>query len=136
MLARSSARPDRLAQLTGPADAPLADLNGWDVPAAWEDAPPPDEELTGPAPDPYCAPPDGADAWAADIPADLLFEYLATIEPAPVPEVLPAGPMPRKRRAGCRVRGWRCRRRPAALCGAGRARERHLDRRAGPGHRR
>ena len=95
MLARSSAPPAWLAQLTGPADAPLADLDGWDVPAAWEDAPPPDEKLTGPAPDPYCDPPDGADAWAADIPADLLSEYLATIEPAPVPEVLQAGPMPR-----------------------------------------
>ncbi len=94
MLARSSAPPSRPAQLAGPAGAPLADPDGWDVPVGWEAVPPLDEEPGGPVPDPYCGPPDGADAWAADVPADLPFEYLAAMDPAPVPEDLPAGPAP------------------------------------------
>src|SRR5262249_18033648 len=54
---------------------------GWDDPADWDSSPPDgdavpptDEELCGLPPDPYCDPPDGADAWATDIPADLLFQ--------------------------------------------------------------
>src|SRR5262249_56035450 len=33
-----------------------------------------------------CGPPDGADAWLADLPAELLAEYLAATQPSPCPE--------------------------------------------------
>jgi len=87
MQSRASAPPAARARLTGPAG---------DDPAGWEPAPPTEEELCGLAPDPDSDPPDGADAWAADVPADLLFEYLAAREPARVPEALPAGVLPRE----------------------------------------
>jgi hypothetical protein len=88
------AAPARLAsldeaELTNPvswnAPAPV----GWDDAADWDAVPPTEEELCGLAPGPYCDPPDGADAWAAD----LLIEPLITTEP--VPEALPAGILPR-----------------------------------------
>src|SRR5215467_11713263 len=92
-----SAPPAAPARLTGLDEAQLADPVGWDAPApvGWDDAadwdavPPTEEELCGLAPDPYCDPPDGADAWAAD----LLIESLTITEP--VPEALPAGILPR-----------------------------------------
>lgn len=98
----SPAAPARLAVL---AAARLTAPGGWDAPAsAWDDpadwdgarpgwdaAPPTDEELWGLAPDPYCDPPDGADAWAADVPADLRSPCLTATEPAPVCEAWPGG---------------------------------------------
>ena len=42
--------------------------------------PPDDWELDELVPDPRCGPPDGADAWLADLPAELLFEYIAATE--------------------------------------------------------
>ena len=92
-----SAPPAAPARLSSLDEAQLAGPVGWDasVPIGWGDAvdwdavPPTEEELCGLAPDPYCDPADGADAWAAD----LLTEPLITTEPAP--EALPAGILPR-----------------------------------------
>lgn len=57
-----------------------------------DDAPDPpvpaDEAVWGPPPDPYSGPPDGKDAWLADVPCDLLDEYLqATRAPLPAAEL-------------------------------------------------
>jgi Domain of unknown function (DUF222) len=84
------------ARLANRVAAPLAGLGGWDVPAGWGEVAPWDEACGGPDIDPYSGPPDGADAWAADVPSDVLAGRLAAMEPAPVREVLPAGPMPRE----------------------------------------
>ncbi len=93
----ASAPPAALARLTGRVGAGPAAPAGWDDPDDWGPAPPTDEELSGLAPNPYSDPPDGADvdAWAADVPADLLIEYLTAMEPAPVPQAWPAGVLPR-----------------------------------------
>ena len=93
----SPAAPARLAVL---AAARLTDPGGWDAPAAawdepadwdaalpgWDAAPPTDEELCELVPDPYCDPPDGADAWTEDVLADLRSPCLTATEPAPVRE--------------------------------------------------
>ena len=47
--------------------------------------PPDDWELDELVPGPRCGPPDGADAWLADLPAELLFEYLAATRGPAVP---------------------------------------------------
>jgi hypothetical protein len=65
-------------------------LAGWDDAADWDAVPPTEEELCGLAPDPYCDPPDGTDAWAAD----LQIESFTASQPVPVPEALPAGILP------------------------------------------
>ncbi|HEY6280095.1 MAG TPA: HNH endonuclease signature motif containing protein [Streptosporangiaceae bacterium] len=66
-----------------------------------EPRPPTFEEWYGLAPDPDADPPDGPDAWLADLPEPLLAEYLAaSAEPAP-PEALPAGRLPRELGDGC-----------------------------------
>jgi hypothetical protein len=52
---------------------------------------PMDEEVWGPPPDPYSGPPDGKDAWLADLPCDLLEEYLEATAASLVAEALPAG---------------------------------------------
>jgi hypothetical protein len=96
MLACSPAQPAPPARLADRVAAPLPGREGWDVPGGWEDVPPWDEELGRPDIDPYSGPLDGADAWAADVPPDLLAGDLAALEPASVPEVLPGGPMPRE----------------------------------------
>jgi hypothetical protein len=96
MLDCLSAPPTASLRLADQVAASLVDLDGWDVPVGWGDVLPWDEECGGPDIDPYSGPPDGADAWAADVPSDLLTGRLAAMEPAPVPEVLPAGPMPRE----------------------------------------
>jgi len=101
----SPAAPARLAVL---AEARLADPGGWNAPAsAWDDpagwdaalpdgdaAPPTDEELCGLAPDPYCDPPDAADAWAMDSPQIGVFPCLTATKPAPVREAWPDGILP------------------------------------------
>jgi hypothetical protein len=53
--------------------------------------PPSDAELDGLAPDPYAGPPDGADAWLADLPGALLDEYVAATEEPVGPEPIAAG---------------------------------------------
>jgi len=58
--------------------------------------PPDDWELDELVPDPRCGPPDGADAWLADLPAELLFEYIAATEAPPCREAIVAGRLPRQ----------------------------------------
>src|SRR5215831_2053992 len=58
--------------------------------------PPDDWELDEPVPDPRCGPPDGADAWLADLPAELLFEYIAATTDPPCREAIVAGRLPRQ----------------------------------------
>jgi hypothetical protein len=58
--------------------------------------PPDDWEPDELTPDPTCGPPDGADAWLADLPAELLFEYLAATEDPPCREAIVAGRLPRQ----------------------------------------
>jgi Domain of unknown function (DUF222) len=55
-----------------------------------------DWELDELVPDPRCGPPDGADAWLANLPAELLFEYLAAAEDPPCREAIVAGRLPRQ----------------------------------------
>jgi hypothetical protein len=71
--------------------------------AEWEAAGdcrvPTDEELAGLAPDPLAGPPDGEDAWLAELPGPLLDEYIAAT----------AGPAWRERWISCGPRcSWRC----------------------------
>ena len=91
MLDCLSAPPVASAWLADQVAAPPADLDGWDVPVGWVEVPPWDEACGGPDIDPYSGPPDGADAWAADVPSDLLLDCPGAVEPAPVCEVLPTG---------------------------------------------
>jgi Domain of unknown function (DUF222) len=58
--------------------------------------PPDDWELDELVRDTRCGPPDGADAWLADLPAELLFEYLAATEDPPCREAIVAGRLPRQ----------------------------------------
>ena len=51
-------------------------------------------------PDPRCGPPDGADAWLADLPAELLFEYIAATDDPPCRKAIMAGRLARRP-------GWR-----------------------------
>ncbi len=48
-------------------------------------------ESAGPPPDPLAAPPDGEDAWLAELPGPLLDEYIAATAEPPRPEPLAAG---------------------------------------------
>ena len=52
---------------------------------------PTDEELAGLAPDPLAGPPDGEDAWLAELPGPLLDEYIAATAGPAGPEPLAAG---------------------------------------------
>src|SRR5215831_2443864 len=54
-----------------------------------------------PSPTPACGPPDGPDAWLADLPAELLDEYLAATEDQPCREAIVAGRLPRQPGDGC-----------------------------------
>ncbi|HKA96727.1 MAG TPA: DUF222 domain-containing protein [Streptosporangiaceae bacterium] len=58
-------------------------------------------ELCDLPPDLDCGPPDGADAWLADLPAELLAEYLAATQPSPCREPIVAGRLPRRQGDGC-----------------------------------
>ena len=62
--------------------------------------PPSAAELCGLPPDPHCGPPDGPDAWLAELPAELLAEYLAATQAPPRREPIVAGRLPRQRRDG------------------------------------
>ena len=101
-------REELLARVWGPAaraasrqDAGLAaEMDALEAAGAL--TPPPDDwELFGLVPDPRCGPPDGADAWLADLPAELLFEYLAATEDQPCQEAIVAGRLPRQPGDGC-----------------------------------
>jgi hypothetical protein len=63
--------------------------------------PPSTGELCGPPPDPECGPPDGADAWLAELPAELLAEYLAATQAPPRREPIVAGRLPGQQGDGC-----------------------------------
>src|SRR5204863_9047767 len=63
--------------------------------------PPSAAELCGLPPDPECGPPDGADAWLAELPAELLAEYLAATQAPPRREPIVAARLPRQQGDGC-----------------------------------
>ena len=97
-------REELLARVWGPTiraasrqDAALTELDE----AAGDPTPPDDWELCGLVPDPWCGPPDGPDAWLADLPAELLSEYLAATGDAPCQEAIVAGRLPRQAGDGC-----------------------------------
>ena len=99
-------REELLARVWGPAiqaasrqDAVLAELDALE--AAGRLAPPDDWEPCELAPDPRCGPPDGPDAWLADLPAELLSEYIAATEDPPCQEAIVAGRLPREAGDGC-----------------------------------
>ena len=85
-------REELLARVWGPTaraasrqDAELAaEMDALE--AAGGPTPPDDWELCGVVPDPRSGPPDGPDAWLADLPAELLFEYIAATEDPPCQE--------------------------------------------------
>jgi len=56
--------------------------------------PPSAAELCGLPPDPDCGPPDGPDAWLAELPAELLAEYLAATQARPRLEPIMLGVCP------------------------------------------
>jgi hypothetical protein len=99
-------REELLARVWGPTiraashqDAVLAELDALEV--AGDPTPPDDWELCGLVPDPWCGPPDGPDAWLADLPAELLSEYMAATEDPPCQEAIVAGRLPRQGGDGC-----------------------------------
>ncbi|HYB89111.1 MAG TPA: DUF222 domain-containing protein [Streptosporangiaceae bacterium] len=75
-------------------DAELAELEALDAAGAL--VPPDDEEPYGPFIDPASGPPSGIDEWLADLPSELLDEYLAATEGPPVREPIVAGRLPRQ----------------------------------------
>jgi len=75
-------------------DAERAELEALDAAGAL--VPPDDEEPYGPFIDPASGPPSGIDEWLADLPSELLDEYLAATEGPPVREPIVAGRLPRQ----------------------------------------
>jgi hypothetical protein len=72
---------------------PFAD-SGAGFPPGWREYAPSDDELEGLGFDPDNSPPDGADAWLADLPSpvrDAYADAIAAQAPAEVPETLAAG---------------------------------------------
>ena len=100
-------REELLARVWGPTawaasrqDAePAAEMDALEAAGAL--MPPDDWELCSLVADPWSGPPDGADAWLADLPAELLFEYLAATEDQPCREAIVAGRLPRQPGGGC-----------------------------------
>ena len=99
-------REELVARVWGPTiraasrqDAVLAELEALEAAGALT---PPDEwEPSELVPDPRCGPPDGPDAWLADLPAELLSEYIAATEDPPCQEAIVAGRLPRQAGDGC-----------------------------------
>jgi len=99
-------REELLARVWGPTiraasrqDELVAEMDALE--AAGCLTPPDDWELCEPIPDPACGPPDGPDAWLADLPAELLDEYIAATEDPPCREAIVAGRLPRRPGDGC-----------------------------------
>ena len=99
-------REELLARVWGPTtraasrqDAELAEMDALEEAGCL--TPPDDWELHELVPDPRCGPPDGPDAWLADLPAELLFEYIAATEDPPCREAIVAGRLPRQPGGGC-----------------------------------
>jgi hypothetical protein len=67
-----------------------AEMATAEFPGHWEE-PPSETELDGLPPDPWAGPPDGDDAWLADLPGVLREEYLDATAAPTGPEVLKAG---------------------------------------------
>src|SRR5215468_12698053 len=104
-------RQELLARVWGPTiraasrqDAELAAAMDA-LEAAGELTPPDDWESGELVPDPRCGPPDGADAWLADLPAELLFEYIAATEDPPCREAIVTGRLPRQPGEGLQADG-------------------------------
>jgi len=100
-------REELLARVWGPTrraafrqDAELAALEALEAAGALA-APPDPGELEGPGPDLACGPPSGGDEWLADLPAELLDEYIAATQDPPCREAIVAGRLPRHRGEGC-----------------------------------
>lgn len=94
-------REELLARVWGPTiraasrqDAHLAEIDALE--AAGDLTPPDEWEPCEPVRDPAYGPPDGLDAWLADLPAELLSEYIAATEDPPCPEAIVAGRLPRQ----------------------------------------
>ena len=99
-------REELLARVWGPTiraasrqDAHLAEIDALE--AAGDLTPPDEWEPCEPVRDPAYGPPDGLDAWLADLPAELLSEYIAATEDPPCPEAIVAGRLPRQPGVGC-----------------------------------
>jgi hypothetical protein len=99
-------REELLARVWGPTiraasrqDAVLAELEALEAAGTLT---PPDEWEPGElVPDPSFGPPDGPDAWLADLPAELLSEYIAATADPPCQEAIVAGRLPRQAGDGC-----------------------------------
>ena len=81
-------------------DAELEALEALEAAGALP-APPSPEEMYGPVPDLECGPPSGDEEWLADLPAELLDEYIAATEDLPCREAIVAGRLPRQPGDGC-----------------------------------
>src|SRR5215469_7474857 len=81
-------------------DAELEALEALEAAGALP-APPSPEEMYGPVPDLECGPPSGDEEWLADLPAELLDEYIAATEDLPCREAIVAGRLPRQLGDGC-----------------------------------
>ena len=85
-------------------DAELAALEALEAAGALA-SPPSPEELDGPVPDLGYGPPSGDEEWLADLPAELLDEYIAATEDSPCREAIVAGRLPRQPGDGCGFAG-------------------------------
>ena len=85
-------------------DAELAALEALEAAGALA-SPPSPEELDGPVPDLGYGPPSGDEEWLADLPAELLDEYIAATEDSPCREAIVAGRLPRQPEDGCGFAG-------------------------------
>ena len=81
-------------------DAELEALEALEAAGALA-SPPSPEEMYGPVPDLECGPPTGDGEWLADLPAELLDEYIAATEDPPFREAIVAGRLPRQPGDGC-----------------------------------
>jgi hypothetical protein len=80
-------------------DAHLAEIDALE--AAGDLTPPDEWRPYEPVHDPANGPPDGLNAWLADLPAELLSEYIAATEDPPCQEAIVAGRLPRQPGDGC-----------------------------------
>jgi hypothetical protein len=81
-------------------DAELEALEALEAAGALA-SPPSPEEMYGPVPDLECGPPTGDGEWLADLPAELLDEYIAATEDPSCREVIVTGRRPGQPGDGC-----------------------------------